>query len=143
MNRRPIALSLGIAAVAVFVLTGFQREYVMRSASLVDLDATPRKDGVVISGRLYASGARVARVTRMRNADSVLMRVYAAGIEATDDLATVSGPFAALIPLDPGVNRIEVGEDSRWLTIGNVHGIPVRVPRLRRDESLKEVVWRR
>jgi hypothetical protein len=144
MNRprsRLTALLLGVSAVALFVITGFEREYVMRSGDLLDVHAATHHDGIAITGSLLASGARVTRLTRTRYGNVILLRVYAARIDEKDDPRGVRGAFVAVIPRDPDLMRIMVGDDSRWLTLGHVHGIPVRVLRLQRDDPASEVVW--
>lgn len=140
-RSRSIALVLGICTAALFVITGFEREYVMRSGDLLNLHATPRHDGIVITGSLLASGAKIARLTRTCHGSVVLLRVYAAPIEEKDDPRVVRRSFAALIPRDPNLMEIMVGDDSRWLTFGRVHGIPIRVFRPHREDSVSEVVW--
>lgn len=141
--HRTTKVFLGVAAAALIVGFGFRREYVMRSGDLLDLRAVSRHNGVVVTGSLLASGARITRVTNARYGDAVLVRIYAAGIEGKDDPRETRGSFAAFIDRDPRLTEISVGDHSRWLTIGSVYGVPIRIPRLRRDSSVSRVVWRR
>lgn len=135
------ALVLCVTALVLFTISGFEREYVMRSGDLLDLRAALRHDGIAITGSLLASGARVTGLTLTRYGNVILLRVYAAPIKESDDPHDIRGAFAALIPRDPSLTGIMVGDDSGWLTLGHVHGFPVRVWRLRRDDSVSQVVW--
>lgn len=131
------------ALVSVIVAVGFSREYAVTAPGLLDLKAAANDREIVVTGILLGSGGRITRTTTTRYGDVLLVRVYATAIEEDASPAIVRGTFAAVIPRDPRITSIVVGERSDTITIGRLYGLPIRIPRLPRRESAGSMVWPR
>jgi hypothetical protein len=148
MTRPRMAMFLmflvaGVVVIALIVRGGFRREYVPSAGSLLNLRASEQGSTIIVSGGLLASGAKITRLTTSRYGDVILIRVYAAAIEADDDPRTTHGTFAVRISREPTIRAIKVGDGDRMLTVGNLYGAPIRLPRSGRDDTANEVVWTR
>jgi len=141
--RQRLALLAGASALLVVLpLIGFEREHVLEDGSLVDLEARQGNDSLVITGALLPSGAKIVKTTTTFSDGEVLLRVYADGIEPDDRPEDCRGTFRVQVPLS-GLQAVSVGESARSVTVGRFFGVvPVRVPRLQRDDSANEIVWR-
>lgn len=128
----------------VCVVVGFHREYVAVPDGLVGLRAFQRAPGIVaLSGSLYASGAKIEKLTIQRDGLSLLIRVYCQPITSRDSARDARGSFNVALPVAATETSLLVGDSPRWMTIGRFFGCPVRLPRIFSRPSACRTVWRR
>jgi hypothetical protein len=141
VNRIYAIALLSVATLVVVVAFSFKREYVLPATGLLELSAAENSGVVVVSGAIRSSGAKITRITTTRFDDYVLVRVYADAIRSSDDPKDCAGTFIIPVALSPEMSAIKVGESPRSVTVGQVFGVPIRVPRFRRHPSAVRVVW--
>lgn len=140
-RRRTLVTSLVVAALLLAIGSGFKREYALPAYALLDLKASRSADAIIVTGALRGSSAKVVRTTATHGSGDVLIRVYAHAIKATDDPRSTVGTFTAVVPLGPSVHAVLVGDGRRFLTVGRLWGLPIRLPRLHADESAVRLIW--
>jgi hypothetical protein len=136
-----IGITVVVIVLIAIVVTAFKRKYVLPSSGLVGLQAHTENNRVIVSGSILPSGAKITKTTLERNHGAALVRVYVAGIEPTDRPEDCRGAFAVVVPLTEDITAVAAGESSRWLTVGEVFGIPVRIPKWPINHTANRVLW--
>jgi hypothetical protein len=138
-----LAWMVGAGACLIAIILCFRRAYVIPSNGLGGVSSQCTGESVRIRGSLVARGAKLVRTTLSRDGRAVLLRIYADAIRDEDDPRRRLGSFSVQVPLTSEVNAVEIGDSPRFLTIGVLCGIPVRLPRLHEEPGMKRVLWRR
>ena len=143
MTRRAVSWLVAggaLGVLAVFVWAGFKRQYVIPASGLLDVTATAMPRQVLVSGVLLSSMAHVTRTTTEPYKEGVIVRVYVDLIRPGDDLDKLTRSFSTAVPRSQETRVIYIGDGQEWETIGQLYGVPVRVPH--RKEWAAKVVWR-
>ncbi|MEO8379709.1 MAG: hypothetical protein ABI779_08600 [Acidobacteriota bacterium] len=134
-------VSLAVVVSAIFGgVFAFRRAYVASASHLVDVRVTRRGDGIRIDGFIFDSGMRVSRSTQQRVGSSILVRIYIAPILDSDEVNVRRGDFHPLIVIPEAVTSVAIGESPRFVTLGHILGVPIRVPRPFR-EAASMTIW--
>jgi hypothetical protein len=119
----------------------FRRVYVINSGGLLDVKAKAHGSAVCVSGGLYSSGTKVIKVTTTRYGGTILVRVYGDRITDTESPRDANGTFRLCINIDKYSQAIAIGERPNRITIGDVCGYPVRLPRIPVKPSSESIIW--
>ena len=141
MTRRSwLIAGTALLLLAVVIALGFKRENVVPAAGLLDVVAVATPRQVVVSGVLLSSMAHVTKTTATPYKDGVLVRVYVDLIRPDDDLDRLTRTFSVPVPRSRDAGIVYIGESQKWETVGQLYGMPVRVPH--RREWAAKPVWR-
>lgn len=139
-HYRPlVSLAVVVSAILVGVFA-FRRAYVASASHLIDVRVSRRGDSIRIDGFIFDSGMRVSHSTQQRVGSSILVRIYIAPILDSDGVSIRRGAFHALVVIPEAVTSVAVGESPRFVTLGHIFGVPIRVPRPFR-EAASMTIW--
>lgn len=138
--KKSIVVAALIAFVFVGFAGGFHREYVLPADGLVGVRAEQRGNTLLVTGSIFASGARVKKVTTTSSDGDVLIRVYVDRV-TPESVGDATGKFQLSLPLHPDTRSVRIGENSRFITVGRLVGVPLRVPRIPSTPVTDRVLW--
>jgi hypothetical protein len=132
-----------LAGVVVLTRGVIRREYVATASQLLDVQVVQRDHTLRVDGFISDSGMRVTRSTTQRVGDRLLVRVYRAPVRDTDDESVRRGDFHALVVITDDISAVQIGDSDRFVTLGEIGGLPIRIPWNYRNDVARTIWIRR